>query len=370
MAHFDIPARATLLAFATALTATSAQAGHEQLTITSWGGAYTASQMQAYVNPFREQVDVSVEVVDYNGGLDEIRNQVRSLNVIWDVVDVGLADALRGCQEGLLEPIDPAILAPAPDGTAATGDFLPGMLQRCAVGQNVFSTVIGYDPADFDGDPPASVQDFFDLRAFPGRRGVRRDPQVILEWATMAAGVPADEVYPTLATDAGLARAFAQLDRIKAHIVWWENAAEPPQLLADNEVSMTQSYNGRLQDAIEAGDPGAILWDGQILDTELWAIVKGTPHLDRALEFVAFATTPDRQAEQSRHIAYGPARRSSMAMLESEYLTRLPTAPDNDLNSLQADSAWWAEHMAEIEPVFEAWIERDIGLQGPSGSAL
>lgn len=35
----------------------------------------------------------------------------------WDVVDVMLADAERGCAEGLFEPLDPAFLAPAPDGT-------------------------------------------------------------------------------------------------------------------------------------------------------------------------------------------------------------------------------------------------------------
>ena len=43
---------------------------------------------------------------DYGGGIAEIKAQVESGNVTWDVVDVELADALRACDEGLLETID------------------------------------------------------------------------------------------------------------------------------------------------------------------------------------------------------------------------------------------------------------------------
>lgn len=363
-----IVAGATTLALSLGLS--TAEASHDEMTIASWGGSYTASQMRAYVFPYRKQVDYPVEVVDYNGGLEEIRAQVDSLNVKWDVVDIGLADAVRGCQQGLLEKIDPTLLTPAPDGTPAREDFLADTLQDCAVGENVFSTVVGYDPAAFPDQPPNALRDFFNLDDFPGHRGVRRNPQVILEWALVASGVAPDQVYDTLATEAGLDRAFSQLERIKPYIVWWENAAEPARLLADGDVSMTQTYNGRIQDAIDDGGDFAILWDGQVLDIELWAIPKGSSQLDKALDFIRFATTAEQQAEQARHIAYGPARQSAMALLDEQYLSRLPTAPENDHDSLQANAAWWAEHMADIRPRFEAWIASGAGTPGPSGTAL
>ena len=63
---------------------------------------------------------------DYNGGLAQVRAQVEVGSVHWDVVDMELADAVRACDEGLLEPIDHNILAPAPDGTPGVGRLSPG----------------------------------------------------------------------------------------------------------------------------------------------------------------------------------------------------------------------------------------------------
>ena len=49
-----------------------------------------------------------------------------------------------------------------------------------------------------------------------------------------------EKVYEVLATEAGkVDRAFASLDKIKKHVVWWEAGAQPPQMLADGEVTMT-----------------------------------------------------------------------------------------------------------------------------------
>jgi putative spermidine/putrescine transport system substrate-binding protein len=89
------------------------------LTIASFGGAFTRSQMIAYVQPYRELKNRWVSVEDYDGGLDEIRDQVLSANVTWDLVSMELPHAIAGCDEGLLESIDHGILPPALDGTPA-----------------------------------------------------------------------------------------------------------------------------------------------------------------------------------------------------------------------------------------------------------
>ena len=78
---------------------------------------------------------------------------------------------------------------------------------------------------------------------------MRRSPVVNLEFALMGDGVPVDEVYALLDTDAGIARAFRKLDTIKDDIVWWEAGAQPPQMLADGEVAMSTAYNGRIFNA-------------------------------------------------------------------------------------------------------------------------
>jgi len=334
------------------------------LTIVSWGGSYTASQMIAYVNPYRERTERWVRVVDYNGGLEEIEAQVSSLNVTWDVVDLGLSDAIRGCENGLLEKIDSSILPDAPDGSPAAEDFLPESLRECAIGQNVFSTVVGYRKGLYE-NRPQTIADFFDVKSYPGRRGLRMNPRVVLEWALIADGVAPAEVYDVLSTEEGVDRAFAMLDTIKRQIVWWENAATPPQLLAEGKVAMTQTYNGRIQAAIDGGADQAILWDGQVLDIELWGIPKGSRNKEEALNFIAFASHSERMAEQSRNIAYGPARESAQAMLSDEVAAKLPTSAANRRNAIWSDHTWWAENQERLNARFAAWRDA-IGVISPA----
>ena len=71
------------------------------LTVVSWGGSYTRSQMLAYVKPYRDANGEWVAMETYNGGLDQIRAQVETENVVWDLVDFELSDLIRGCREGL-----------------------------------------------------------------------------------------------------------------------------------------------------------------------------------------------------------------------------------------------------------------------------
>jgi len=140
---------------------------------------------------------------------------------------------------------------------------------------------------------PDSIDDFFNTADFPGKRGLRKSAKATLEMALMGDGVPASEVYDLLETDEGVDRAFAVLDRIKDDIVWWEAGAQPPQLLADGEVTMSTAYNGRIFNAaVGEGQPLEVMWDGQILDFDLWVIANLANALVNNFEFWV-----DRDAE-------------------------------------------------------------------------
>src|SRR5690606_34947940 len=220
-------------------------AAAESLTIASFGGQYAVSQIEAYHKPYTAETGVVVNSVDYNGGLAELRAQVESGNVTWDLMDVETQDLELGCSEGLFEPIDPAILPPGLDGTPATEDFIPGTLHECGVGNIIWSNVIAYNDTKFPDKKPTKIADFFDTKTFPGKRGIARRPNGTLEWALIADGVPIDEVYDTLATPEGVDRAFAKMDTVKDAIIVWEAGAQPPELLADAEVAMSSAYTGR-----------------------------------------------------------------------------------------------------------------------------
>jgi len=113
----------------------------------------------------------------------------------------------------------------------------------------------------------------------------------------MCDGVAKADVYDVLATDEGQARAFAKLDTIKGDVIWWSAGADTPQLLADGEVIMGSTYNGRLFALIEEqGQNVGMLWDGQVFDLDGWIIPAGLSdeRKARALDYVYFATDTQR----------------------------------------------------------------------------
>lgn len=361
---FKLSSIAAAGALAVGLTV-SGQAKADSLTVVSWGGAYTKSQIEAYHKPWEAKTRIKINSEDYGGGLAEVKAQVESGNVTWDLVDVELSDAVRGCDEGLLVPIDKSILPAGADGTPAEQDFIEGTLTECGVASIVWSTIYAYDTTKFPGAKPTTMADFFDTKKFPGKRGLRKNPKANLEFALVADGVSAKDVYKVLGTDAGVDRAFAKLDTIKNDVVWWTAGAQPPQMLADGEVVMTSAYNGRIFNAqATEKKPFEIVWDGQVWDLDLWVIPKGSKNLEKALEFVAFSTDTKRNADQAAWISYGPVRKSAAPLVGKhaeagiDMKPHMPTAPANFKNAIQNDFEFWADHQDELNEKFNAWLAK------------
>lgn len=347
------------------LFAASAAAQADSITVVSWGGAYTKSQIEAYHKPYMKKTGITINSADYGGGLAEVKAQVEAGNVTWDLIDLELSDVVLGCQEGLLEELPLDALPPAPDGTPAEKDFLPGTLQECGVATIIWSTIYAYDKSKFSSGGPQTMADFFDTKKFPGKRGMRKGPKPNLEFALMGDGVPADKVYEVLSTPEGVDRAFAVLDRIKSDVLWWEAGAQPPQMLADGEVVMTTAYNGRIFNAVATeSKPFEIVWDGQVWDLDLWGIPKGSKNKAAAIEFIKYSTDTQRLADQAAWISYGPARASSIPLIGKhaeagiEMGPHMPTAPDNFKNALQNDPEWWADHQDELNERFATWLAK------------
>ncbi|MGI9485593.1 MAG: ABC transporter substrate-binding protein [Geminicoccaceae bacterium] len=352
----------TLLLGTAATVLIAGTAAANDLTVVSWGGAYTKSQVEAYHKPWMAKTGKSIISEDYNGGLAEIKAQVDAGNVTWDIVDLELSHAIVGCDEGLLEEIDPSILPAGTDGTPAEEDFIDGAINDCAVANIVWSTIFAYDKATLP-EGPTALADFFDLEKFPGKRGIRKTPKANLEMALIADGVAPDEVYDLLDTDEGTDRAFAKLDSIKDQVVWWEAGAQPPQLLADGEVVMTTAYNGRIFNAaIGEGQEFEIVWDGQILDFDLWGIPKGAPNKENALDFLTFSTATEQLAAQASWISYGPARRSAGPLVglyndgKTEMAPHMPTEAANLETALATDAEFWADNEDELNERFSSWL--------------
>ena len=127
---------------------------------------------------------------------------------------------------------------------------------------------------------------------------------------------------------------------------------------------MSTAYNGRIFNAFALeGRPLAIVWDAQMLETGYWAIVKGAPNRDLALDFIAFASNPENMAMQSSWISYAPVRRSAAAMIgtyhsnpELDMRPHMPTWPDNMKTAIWQDAEFWADYLDELNERFNAWL--------------
>ena len=335
----------------------------ESLTIVSWGGAYERSQEKAYYEPYSEMTGTEITQVSKSAnGLAGIRSQVEAGNVTWDVVDMLEGPAIKACDEGIVEPVDhDKVLKPAPNGDDPSEDFIPE-LRECYVPEILYATLFAYNSDMFDGDAPSTVDDVWNTSDYPGKRSLQKIPAGNLEWALMADGVGADEIYDMLGTNEGVARAFNKLNEIKQDVVWWSEGAQPPQLLADKEVSIATGYNGRFFNAQVAEDqPIEIIWDGQLFEVDGWVVPKGKLS-DEVKQFLRFATDTQRLADQAKYISYGPARHSSAELVGKHKETgvdmspHMPTNPDNLKTAIPKDAVFWADNGDSLSERFNAWL--------------
>ncbi len=323
----------------------------DSLTIVTFGGAFENAVNKALFEPFTAKTGIPIVKEQYDGGLAKLRGMVEAKNTTWDVIDLESNDAIAGCDEGLLQKLDPKLLGDV-------SDFIPGAVLPCAVASMVWSTVYAYDTTRLT-TAPSTMADFFDLQKFPGKRGLRKSPKGALEWSLIADGVPVAEVYKTLGTPEGVERAFKKLSTIKKDIVWWEAGAQPPQLLADGAVAMTMAYNGRIRVAqLEAKRPFAIVWDGQVYDYEWWGIPTGAKNVKASQDFVSYASQADNIWKLSNYIPYAPPRKSAVGKVDPQVLPHLPTAPDNFKNALQVDAEFWADNFDSLNSRFLTWLSQ------------
>ena len=327
------------------------------LVVANFGGANGKAQEVAFLKPFARESNTAAQGVEYDGDLGAVRKMVQARKPTWDVVEVESSELTSGCKDGLFEAFDKAQLKNA-------SMLMPGSVQACGVGAFVWSTVLAYNSEKIK-TAPASWADFWDVKKFPGKRGMRKGARYNLEFALMADGVHRRDVYAVLGTEAGVQRALNKLQQLKPYIVWWESGSQAPKALASGEWVMSTAYNGRISAAVADGASGlTIAWNDAIYDLDYWAIVKGSPRADQARAFVNFATSDQAQLAFSREITYGPTNYNAILAYDTgrkrapddKHLidlsmapSDLPSAPGNLRRSLAFSPSYWVANGAPIE---------------------
>ncbi len=334
----------------TVAMATASSAFARDLTVIDFGGATQKAHVSAYYQPFEKQTGKKLVAGQYNGGLAKVKAMVETNNVTWDLVELEPPELARGCEEGLLMPIDWKRVAPE-------GAYIPAAITKCGVGTFVWSTVLAFNPAKVSATPK-SWADFWNVKTYPGKRGLRKGAKYTLEFALLAAGVAKEDIYTTLATEAGIEKAFAKLDELKANIQWWEAGAQPPQWLAAGDVVMSSAYNGRIAAARKEGTNLQLTWNGSIYALDYWAVPAGSKNVEEIYQFLKVASAPANQKAFSAKVPYGPAVAEAVKTMTPEMLADMPTAQENLAVAFQSNTEFWVENGEELEERFNVWAAR------------
>jgi putative spermidine/putrescine transport system substrate-binding protein len=208
---------------------------------------------------------------------------------------------------------------------------------------------------------PHSLADFFDTRKFPGRRALSRaSAKYNLEMALLADGVAPKDVYPTLATQEGLTRAFAKLQALNP--IWAHDSVGALHWVKDGQAVMATVLNGDL--SVEKDFTPHVIWDHQLYELDVFGIPAGDPAKKRALDYIAYATGSEALADMARWMTYGPARRSAFALVKpnpetgADMRPMLPTNPANFIHAFAINEGWWLDHGAAIDPRWQEFVSR------------
>lgn len=310
------------------------------LVFTSWGGTTQDAQGETWATPFTAASGTAV-VQDGPTDYGKLKAMVEGGAVSWDVVDVEFDYALQAGAAGLLEPLDFSVI----DKTALD----PRFVSDYAVGSFYYSFVLGYSPAAFGAEKPATLADLFDLQKFPGKRTFYKwSAPGVIEAALIADGVDPAHLYPL-----DLDRAFKKLDTIKSEIIWWTGGAQSQQLLASGEAPIGLFWNGRLAALAADGQDVGISWQQNITAADALVVPKGTKNKEAAMAFIAEATSARAQADFAAATGYAPINTGSPALMDPAARATLPDAHDD--SQINADMAYWAAHRDEIGNRWYAW---------------
>jgi putative spermidine/putrescine transport system substrate-binding protein len=318
-----------------------------ELTVISFGRADQEALSKAYFGPFQQQTGVEVKSLSYEGETTELDQMVKAGSPSWDVVQVESRTLQLGCQQGLFEKLDYRKIG-------SQSDFIPGAVSECGVGIFAWSMALAYD-ADKVKAAPSTWVDLWNLKKYPGKRGLRRSAKYTLEIALLADGVAPADVYKVLATSQGVDRAFRKLDQIKPDILWWEAAPQPAAYLAGGNLVMTAAYTLWFEPDRRTKPGLKLAWDESLYDVDSWAIPKGTPRASDAYRFIAFASRPEQQKVLSDTLAYGPTNRRALRLLDAQRATVIPSADVNLRHSLKVDIGFWIRHGEALERRFDQW---------------
>ena len=342
-----MPAR-MLLAAVALLAASISCAAARDLTIVSRGADSIDPLRNVFVQAFVGATAIAVRQESWDGGIEALEAHLKAPDNAWDLVELRGDELAAACADGLLEKLDFAAIG-------GKDHYLAQGVSDCGVGAAASNLVLAWDRDKFPATP--TWADFWDIAKYPGKRGLFHGPRGNLEIALIADGVAPADVYKVLATADGVDRAFRKLDQLKPYLVWWQTGEEAEHILSSGDVLMTSAPSNRIAVAARSGPRNfGMQWTASLLGVESWAIVKGSPNLRQAMQFLYFAGTPAIEGRLLEVAGTGGLAKGANDGLPPELVAISPTGPANLGAATRFDGGFWRDNQAKLGQRFDAWL--------------
>lgn len=318
------------------------RAATNEVVVASWGGNYLEAQKAAFFDSFEKETGNRVIIAEWD--LSKLQLMVESGNVEWDLIT-----GIQGEQASVAQSKD--FLVPIDFTVVPKDNLIEGAATEYYVAAEWYSSVIAWDAREF-AQGPQSWADFWDVEKFPGPRALGREALITLLGALLADGVEPGALLPI-----DYDRAFKSLDKIKPHVgVWYTSNGQPPQLLIDGQVVMSTAYNARIQGEMNKGAPLDYTWNQNLVNTGGYAVPRGAKNPEGAMQLIAWALDPKRQAKFAEMIPYGVTTKEAFSYLDEAVAKTLPTAPGNIEKAIPLDVKWLGENLDEMTRRLDEYI--------------
>ncbi|MHB0791053.1 ABC transporter substrate-binding protein [Bradyrhizobium sp. 5.13L] len=348
---------APLVAKATAVFGQEQLAGKGEVVIQTYGGSFTDGIRRHVYEPFTKAT--SIRVIDVAADLAEpqIKAMREAGRVDWDIAIVNpLWPAYLDLQQaGAFLPIDYSLW---------NQESLNGVPESARLEDGVIAfqsaNLLVYDQHAFPKGGPKNWADFWNIKEFPGPRGLGANSGLAdLVFALIADGFTQKGLWRM--TDDKIDRGLKKLDEIKPHITkWWTAGGEPIQLLINREYALTSSPDGRALAGIKQGVPIRMVWDGAHISDNYWVVVRGGPNSANAQKFIAFMNRAEMAAAFTQGVGYPGPNLSQLKYLPAELVPLIGISPDNAAKTVRHDARWYLEKRSDgktnAEHVLERWL--------------
>jgi putative spermidine/putrescine transport system substrate-binding protein len=300
--------------------------------ITAWEKPYTAAHPNvSFVNT--SPPDVA-----------QVKAQVENNAVQWDVMAIAPYAAQQNCGT-LFEPMDLS--------SVDQSQLEKGSVGKCYIGNWINATPMAYRTDAFPaGKGPKTIEDFFDVKKFPGQRGLVTNLQNgILEYPLLADGVAPDKMYP-LDVD----RSLSKLNTIRKSTTFAPNVGALQQAVSSGQVDMFMLPDSRIVPLLKSGVKITVVWDVTVASLNAFAIPKGSPHKAAAVQFVKSVVEPKQVEKISELLGVAPINKTAKPKLD-KYAAQVEVyGKVNTGATVLQDVDWYATNFNDVTTKLTNWL--------------